>query len=121
MEEHAGGDDGDDLPGQPCARRRLVQEQRGQHGTAVTLQDDDEGGGQGRGEAGQARHQGAGAARSEKAQHQQERREGEQGGQGRLPRKAAAKRGSTAACAVSVFRLEPAPCPDSSAGRARHS
>ena len=199
MEEHAGGDDGDDVPGEPRAGRRLAQEQRAEHFAAPVLQDDDEGGEQRRRQAGKACDQGARTARRQQAEHEQQRQQGEQGrhvtkrcgratsrarcasrlagrarpaavvghgdrrfGQRRIGEAAAGgavrrlqfpqgqmplrtgspsistlqapqqqlafrvmmqlpKRGRMAACAVRAFRLEPAPCPDSSAGRARHS
>jgi hypothetical protein len=80
MEKHAGGDDGDDVPAEPRAGRRLAQEQGTEHGAAAALQDDDEGGRQRRRQAGKTGHQGADAARGEQAEHEQQRQESEEGG-----------------------------------------
>jgi hypothetical protein len=83
VEEHAGGDDGDDMPGEPKPGRGLAQEEAGQGAAALLLRHDDGRGREGGRQAREPRHQGAGAARGEQAQHQEEGQEGEKGGHGR--------------------------------------
>ncbi len=78
MEEDAGDDDGDDVPGEPQARRHLAAEQQRHGGRAVRLQDERRRGGEGGRQARQARDQRAGAARGQQAQHEEEGQEREQ-------------------------------------------